>query len=145
MLSWLERNVRIVAVVLGALLALVIVFCAGVAVGARGFSLSPRGPLFLQRPFGSPSGFATRLPGHGAVGMITAIEGNTITMTDRLGEVQKIAVVGTTQIERERGQKLKLQDLQQGDRIVVIGSPENGVMRARFIRVLAPLPVQPKQ
>jgi hypothetical protein len=77
--------------------------------------------------------------------MITAIEGNTITMTDRLGEVQKIAVVGTTQIERERGQKLKLQDLQQGDRIVVIGSPENGVMRARFIRVLAPLPVQPKQ
>jgi hypothetical protein len=133
---WTHRGVQIAALVGAGLVVIGLVFCLGVLVGTRGVGLARWGyrPFSGIAPFGTNRAFV----GHGAIGAITALNGATITLTDRTGQVQTITVASNTRIERERGQRLALSDLHVGDRIAVIGSPENGKIGARFIRVLGP-------
>lgn len=127
-----KKNWRIVGLILGGAAALVLVFGLGVFVGARGAVRFARVPLapFARSPAPAP------LPGHGAIGVISQIDENTIRLTDRLGQSQNITVGAATEIERGRGQHITLQELRVGYHIVVIGSPDAGFIRARFIRVV---------
>ncbi len=131
---WQDRNVRIAILVAGGLLAVLLVFCLGALVGASAF-----------RPFGANPPFRPGAPGraHGAVGTVTAIQNDVITMQALGGQTEKIGVGPRTGIEIGPRRRGKLQDIQVGDRIVVIGSPGNGMIQARFIRVIRPQPANP--
>ncbi len=132
MSRWLaNKNVRIAALVVGGVVAVLLVFCLGVLVGSRVF-----------RPFGrgSPLRLFAPVLGHGAVGTVSTIQGNTITMMDATGELQTISVISSTGIEIGTRRHAQIQDIHVGDRIVVIGSPQNNTIQARFIRVFRAQP-----
>ncbi len=127
MSRWFEnRNIRIAGIVAGAVVVLVAVFYLGVLVGARAF-----------RPFGPGPGplLFLRFGGHGAVGRVTTIQGNQITLIDRDGQSQTISVTKSTLIEVGREHHKQLQDVHVGDSVVVIGSPQGNMIQAQFIRV----------
>ena len=127
MSRWFEnRKFRIAGIIIGAVVVLVAVFYLGVLVGARAL-----------RPIGSGPGPLSflRLGGHGAIGRVTAIQGDQITLTDRNGQSQIISVAKSTLIEVGREHHKQLQDIHVGDNIVVIGAPRANMIQARFIRV----------
>lgn len=73
--------------------------------------------------------------GHGAIGTVVRIEGNTIIVRDQDKE-HSINVSATTSIRRFRDAVL-LKDINAGDRIVVIGSPlSSGAVNADLIRIM---------
>jgi len=78
--------------------------------------------------------------GHGAVGTIQSIEDKMLTLQSRDGLVQ-VRVDAKTRIESApKRKKIELTDLKIGDRVVVIGSPnEQGQIIANLISTLAPL------
>lgn len=79
---------------------------------------------------------------HGAIGKITHIEGNTLTIQKANGTQQTVLIENRTRIERSipSNKMIKASDLQVGDRIIVVGTPERGYIRAVVIRIL---PVAP--
>ncbi len=126
MSKWFEnKNVRIAGIVVGSVAVLVAVFYLGVLVGARAFR--PAGP--------GPFAFFRLLSGHGAIGVVTKIQGNLITMTDRDGQTQTVSVSSSTLIEVGKARHQQIQDIHVGDHIVVIGSPQANIIQARVIRV----------
>jgi Domain of unknown function (DUF5666) len=135
MRKWFEnRNLRIAGIVVGAAVVLLLVFGLGVVVGASAFRPLGRGPL--------PFLFFRLQGGHGAVGKVTRINGNTITLTNPEEQAMTIAVTHTTRIEGDRRQHMRLQDIQVGDHIIVIGSPQGNVIQAQFIRVFRRTPTE---
>ncbi|MBI4787973.1 MAG: hypothetical protein HY782_13125 [Chloroflexi bacterium] len=123
--KWLRYGL----VIGGAVLALCIMFGAGIYVGRLSGRLGP-GPVPWFLPFFSG--------GHGAVGRIAALEAQTIRLELRDGASQVILLDRDTRIDKNH-QKLTLTDLKIGDSIVVIGSPTaEGQIKARWIRVLEP-------
>ncbi len=132
MSKWLaNKNVRIAALVIGGVIAALLIFSLGILVGSR--VIRPLGRGSLLRLFQLERGY-------GAVGTVTAIQGNTILMTGDDGEPQTIGVSTSTGIEIGTRRHEKLQNIHVGDRVVVIGSPQNNMIQARFIRVVRPQP-----
>lgn len=122
--TWLRSSL----IVVGIVLALGVVFSAGIFVGR-----------VSARPFGDRS-FRILAPffsgAHGAVGRIDKIDGGTLALSLRDGTSQIVLVDQATGIEKEH-QKVKLSELHVGDEILVIGSPDNqGRIDARWIHVL---------
>lgn len=83
---------------------------------------------------------------HGAIGKITQIEGNTLTIQKVNGTQQTVVIENRTRIERStpanKMVKIKASDLQVGDRVIVVGTPnEHGYIRAVVIRILPALPL----
>ncbi len=127
MSKWLaNKNVRIAALMIGGVVVALVIFGLGILVGARVFRPFGRGSLLRLFQVGR---------GYGAVGTVTAIQGSTITMMGQDGEPQTISVSTGTRIEIGTRRRAQLQDIHVGDRIVVIGSPKNGTIQARFIHV----------
>lgn len=127
-----NKNVRKAALIGGGVVILLLTFCLGVFVGAGAVGRLQRAPFGVIRLLGPYFG----LPGHGAVGTVTKRENATLEMVDRLNQQYTIKVSASTIIEDDRRHRIRLEDIQVGDRIAVIGSPDNGAIDARFIRVL---------
>ena len=121
--------------IIGPLLAVLVVFRAGVYVGFRQGAYLHRD--FAERGRMMPFGFAGELPQtHGGVGMITSVKLPSITIQTSDGSEKIVLVTASTTIRGFNG-NIKPQDLKQGDALIVLGTPdEQGVIDARFIRLL---------
>lgn len=131
-----NKNVRTAVLIGGGVIVLLLTFCLGVFVGASAAGRLPRSPFNVVRLLGPYFGH----PGHGAVGTVTKTGNGTLEMMDRMNQQYTIKVSGSTIIEDDRRHRIQLQDIHVGDRIAVIGSPENGAIDARFIRLLGEEP-----
>ena len=130
---------------IGTMLALLVVFSAGVSVGTRRASYGLAWQKNYDRNFGMGIGRESgkmlflneRLPGaHGAVGPIIRKELPEIIVSDK-DAIEKTVLVGeNTAIHRMR-ESIKADDLSVDDFVVVIGSPnETGQIEAKLIRVM---------
>ncbi len=118
---------------LSGLAVLVLVFGAGFAVGR--WNASPFG--FFGVSTRAPREFTIRT-GHGAIGMIQAIEGQRITIQSRDGKLATILVNNDTKFDKNL-EKILFTDLKPNDQIIVIGSPnEDGEINARLIGLVDP-------
>ena len=86
------------------------------------------------------------LGGHGAIGRIQSIEGQTITLEVNAGATQIVLVNAETVYERgPRRRPIALSDLKVGDRVAVIGAPNaDGHIVAKtinqFVTLATPTP-----
>ncbi|MBI5301317.1 MAG: hypothetical protein HY868_04200 [Chloroflexi bacterium] len=112
--------------IFGAVIILALVFGAGFVAGRMSVRFTTR----ADAPRVIPGG-------HGALGAIQSIEGPVITLATRDGIVQ-VVVDQKTLIERAtRGKTITLAELRVGDRIAVIGSPnDQGQIVAKLISQL---------
>ncbi len=130
-----------VTVGIAAILVLVTIFGLGVFVGTQKARFSYRWAEQYHRHFGGPRGgfmrnFGLRdfIDGHGVFGKILKIEDNTIIVKSGKDVEKSIVVSDQTTIKRGR-ETIKVSDLKVDDIIVVIGSPTDGQIKAKMIRV----------
>ena len=149
--------------ILGCLIAAAVVFAAGVHVGERRARYSyqwganyernfvggpdrimnggperfdsqlggPAGPMGMARNFGGQN-FRN---GHGLAGTIVSITDGNIIIKDPSGKENTVAVGDKTLIKNGQAD-LKITDLKNDERLVVIGKPgDNGIINADLIRV----------
>lgn len=145
MSNFLESKiVRTTLWILGGLIVLVVVFGLGITVGydragfASGFDrnyfrifygAAPGGPIGLMAP---PMPMSI----HGVVGTVIDLSTSSISVKNRQGNEQSVAVSSGTDIRNGNG-NIMIGDIVVGDQIAVIGGPNSeGQIDARFIRVL---------
>ena len=124
-------------------------FRIGMSVGFRKANFSYRWGENYHKNFAGPrGGFFENMDrndfmgAHGVFGQILKIENNTLAVKGLDGVEKSILVKEDTAIEHLR-YSIKLNDLKQGDHIVVIGDPkDSGVIEAKFIRLM---PAPPKE
>ena len=134
-----NKWIRIILIGVGAVLVLCILLGAGVFVMRWSAIHSGDRPVGLFRQIFR----LTR--GYGAVGSISSINGQNITLLLLDGTTQTVMVSNQTRIELNR-KKLSLPDLKVGDRITVLGSPlDGGNISARLIHVLRPAESPPSR
>lgn len=80
-----------------------------------------------------PNGRGMRdMQGRGTFGVITAINGDTLTLEGREGRTETVKVTSGTNYRRE-GQDAKLGDFKVGDRVGVMGEQKDGVWTAQWV------------
>lgn len=134
---------------LAAFVIIVLIFGAGMFVGGMKAQFSYRWAENYHKNFagprngfmmGGPGGMPFALPGdfiegHGTVGSIMKIEGNTLTIKGQ-GNVEKVVLVSDKTIFKSGMQDIKLSDLKVDDWVVIIGNPnDQGQIEARLIRL----------
>jgi len=154
-----SRKIKIVAIVVGSLLIILIIFAAGVGVGLRkGRFSNDFGKNYERNFMGSRfdfdrdrgmmegrGGFMGKIMreltgrdfrnANGLSGTIISITDNNLVIKDRDNKENTVAVTDKTIIKLGRD-SIQLGDLKQNDQVVVIGSPgDNGVINADLIRV----------
>jgi hypothetical protein len=123
-----NKWLRFSLILVGFVLALGIVFGAGIFVGRASGRVDGLRPVRWFALFFNGA--------HGAVGRVEKIEGQTVTLVLRDGSSQTVLVDQETRIEKSR-QRITTGDLHQGDAVQVIGSPDNsGRIKARWVRVM---------
>jgi len=149
--NWLQSKIFHGAVLgVAGVLALLVVFKAGMVVGVRKADFSCRWSDNYHRNFGGPRngflpGFGDRdfIDANGTAGQVIKIEGANIVIRGR-DDVEKVVVVDrATAIKRFRD-TVTIGDLKVNDMIVVIGEPNDaGQIEAKLIRVLPPPEMPP--
>jgi len=142
-----SKKFKIILLGIAGLIAGLLIFQAGIFVGYRKAAFSYNWEQNYPRIFGAPPGdflneFRDRgfISGHGTVGQIIKIEGNTIVIKGNDNAEKTIIVSDSTAIQSGR-QSININDLKIDDFIVTIGSPDNsGQIQAKFIRVMPPPP-----
>jgi len=145
-----SKKFKIAAGVVGSFILALVIFGAGVSVGIHKARFSYRFGENYERnfmgprpggPMGGPMGFFRDMEGrdfrngHGISGNIVSISDNTIAIKDPQNKEISIAVNNKTVI-KDRMNDVKITDLKQDEKIVVIGKPgDNGVINADLIRV----------
>ncbi len=139
MLKW-------VIIGLAGFVVLILVFGAGMKVGALKARYSYRWAENYQRNFAGPrggflgnfrQGFEGRdfINAHGTFGSIIKIDGSTVIVKSK-DDVEKTVLVSEKTTITAHRESLKVSDLKIDDQIVVIGSPnEQGQIEARLIRL----------
>ncbi len=123
-----NKWLRFGLILVGTVLALAIVFGAGIFVGRMGGRANALHPIRWFTIFFSGA--------HGAVGRVEKIDGQTLTLELRDGSPQTVLLDSQTRIEKNR-QRITAGDLHSDDQIQVIGSPgDQGSIRARWVRVM---------
>ncbi|MFA5872158.1 MAG: DUF5666 domain-containing protein [Parcubacteria group bacterium] len=151
-----SKNFRVAAIAVGIILIIFVSFAGGVMVGLKKARFSYKfgenyernfvgshmdmmgrpGPGGLDFPPGGPLSHDFR-NAHGLAGTIISIADNNIVVKDRDGKENTINVTEKTVIKRQRDD-IKIEDLKQGDQIVVMGNPgDNGALNADLIRVFS--------
>jgi preprotein translocase subunit YajC len=121
---------------LGGLLVLCIVLGAGILLGRFSVPRQQRVATLLRSPLSIVSG-------HGAIGTLQSVSGQTLAIELRNGTTQTVLIDKNTRIERNR-EKITLSDLKQGDWVTVIGSPnDQSQIVAKWVRVLSPAETEP--
>lgn len=145
-----SKKLKVAAGIVGAFVLALVIFGAGVSVGIHKARFSYRfgenyeknfmGPL-PGGPMGGPMGFFRDMEGrdfrngHGIAGSIISIADNTIVIKDQENKEISIAVTDKTIIKDNRND-IKISDLKQDEKIVIIGKPgDSGVINADLIRV----------
>ncbi len=129
--KWLRYGL----IALGGLFVLTLVFGAGFVAGRWSASPFRALPLTARRDL-------TFKSGHGAIGMIRAIEGQKITIQSRDGKLETVLVSNDTQFDKNF-KKISYSDLKINDPIVVIGSPnEDGEIDARLVGLIDPTTIR---
>jgi len=127
----------------GIFLAVIFIFLAGIFVGVEKARFSygwgehyyenfvdRRGP---PPPFTNPD--RDYMNAHGVFGEIIKIEGNNIILKNP-DDTEVTITTDSQTVVKSRNQDLKLSDIKAGDKIVVIGSPnDQGQIQAKFIRM----------
>lgn len=152
-----NKNLKISVIVVGGLLAILVIFAAGVGVGLRKARFSNDFGRNYERNFmgsrfdqgrgmmggrvGFVGGMMREFSGrdfrnaNGLAGTIISITDNNLIIKDGDNKENTVAVTDKTLIKSRRDD-LKLSDLKNNDQIVVIGQPgDNGVINADLIRV----------
>lgn len=151
-----SKKIKIAAIIVGVFLIALIIFASGVAVGlhkakfscdwGKNYERNFMGPRIndMERPGflpGPPPEFMNKIEGrdfrnaHGLSGEIISIADNTIVIKDRDNKENTVAVTEKTMI-KSRQNDLKISDLKQGDKIIIMGKPgDNGVVNADLIRI----------
>lgn len=129
--------------ILGGLIVLFVVFGLGIVVGydragfAAGFDRNYYRIFYGAAPDG-PAGFmAPPMPIaiHGVVGTVIDLGTSTISVRDQKDNEQSVAISSATVI-RSGGSDVAINNMTVGDRITVIGEPnDQGQIAARFIRI----------
>ena len=149
-------STKTVLIAIGALVAALVIFQAGIFVGYRKASFSYGDGDNFHHMFGNPEhrgmmgfGGMGSFPGeeftsaYGTTGTIVKIALPTIVVagTDK---VEKTIIVNEQTILRHFRDDIKNSDLKVGDTIIVIGAPNasSSQIEAKLIRVLPPLPGQ---
>lgn len=139
-----SRTGRYVGIGLGALIVAALIFHMGYAAGLRGaygmhgmqrVDSDDNRPPFLQ-PFGNPSMPRGFIPGgHGLIGTITAVNGSTVALQTRDGQLRTILLATSTVIKAPPG-ATSTTLISQGE-ILVVGEPnEEGNIQAIIIQIL---------
>lgn len=124
--------------------AIVLIFGAGIVVGGAKAKFSYRWAESYHKNFAGPrSGFfgnwrsfprGDLIEGHGAFGEIIELKDDSFVIKGR-NDIEKLIVV-TERTIIKKGQENAKGELQIGDRVVVIGSPnDEGQIEAKLIRV----------
>ena len=135
-------------IIVGLILAALVVFQAGIAVGEHRAGFSYRGGENYYRVFGNPqdpmSGmFNEELSeGDGTVGKIISVHLPSFVVEDN-DQTEKTVLVSTSTTIRNLRDATSSTALSPGEYVIVIGDPtENSEIDARFIRLLPPPPAQ---
>lgn len=134
------------AIVLSVVFISLLIFSLGVAVGTKKARFSEHFGKNYERNFApappGPMGFFDDFEGrrmrnaHGIIGTVISASFDKITMKDRENNEVSVSISEKTAI-RERRNDLNITDLKNGQKIVVLGRPqEDGSIKADFIRVL---------
>jgi hypothetical protein len=140
-----SKSFRWVLIGIGCLIVLLFVFKLGEFVGARKADFSYRWGENYHRMFGGPRGgflqdFGGRdlLPGHGTVGIVIKIDGNSLIVKSPDGVEKTVVITPDTTIRRGSA-IIKVPEIVPDTQIVVIGTPkDNGTIEAKFIRIFDP-------
>jgi len=130
---------------LGTLLAILLIFSAGMAVGYERASF---GKDWDTNYYGNMNRFQRamvpfehgddNLNSHGAIGNISSINLPTF-MVNGPHQAEQIIMVGSSTIVRLMRSPATTGDLKSGQQVIVIGAPDQeGRIRATFIRIVAP-------
>ena len=153
-----SKMLKVAALAVGGFLVILVSFAGGVAVGLKKARFSYKWGEnyernFMGGPLRGPMGMKGQTPGpremmrdfegrgfrnaHGIAGSVISVADNKIVIKDRNGQENTISVDDKTLIKRGQD-NISLNDLKNGDRIVVMGSPDdNGVVKADLIRVFS--------
>ncbi len=138
-------KVRSVLWTLGVVVAVLVVFGAGAAVGYRRALFASRfGQNYYRNFYGGSPGGMMGLMGpigkmsfsmHGVAGEVINVSSSSISVMDPSGNEQSVAIIPETLIREDDG-TITVGELQAGDMVTVIGGPNGeGQIEARFIRV----------
>jgi hypothetical protein len=129
-----SKKIRTMLWVLGALIALLIVFGLGISIGYDRASFASRFDENYARNF-TPGQAPSPVSDHGITGSVIDIGTATISVDDQSNNEHSISVSSGTVI-REMNNTIQIGDIKIGDQVVVIGEPNlEGQIAARFIRV----------
>jgi len=146
-----SRPLRVIVYTLAAIIALLLVFTAGMLAGFSHVRLQRRFDAHMPPPpYGAaPTGGFPHLlfdaGGHGVIGTISSIALPEITIVSRDGTSRTIVLASTTALRNDRGDA-STSALSLGDTIVAIGVPQgNGEITTKLIRILSIPPPPPAQ
>ena len=141
-----QKGFKIIALAVGAVILLLLVFSTGVKVGTLKAHYSYKWAENYHRNFAGPRegffgdlkrGFGDKdfIDAHGIFGTIIKIDGNIILIKGKDNVESAVLVSDTTVIRRGR-ETIKPADLKTDNHIVIIGSPtEQGQIDAKLIRL----------
>jgi hypothetical protein len=125
--------------------SIVLIFGAGMVIGGMKANFSYRWAESYHKNFGGPrSGFMSDwrnippmpgdfIEGHGAFGEIIELEDNGFIIRGQ-GDVEKVIIINTNTVIK-KGMKTVEDNLQVGDQVVIIGTPnKDGQIEAALIR-----------
>jgi hypothetical protein len=138
------------AIAAGSIALALLIFGAGVSVGIHKARFSSRfGENYEKNfmgprpggPMGGPKGFFQDMEsrdfrhGHGIAGTIVSIAQNSIVIKDLENKETSVTITDKT-IIKDRRNDIKITDLKQNQKIVVLGKPgDDGVIGADLIRI----------
>ena len=138
-----SKKTKVTLAVLLALFVILLAFNAGMAVGFRKARFSYEYGDNYHKNFAGPSrGFGDDMRGdsflnsHGSFGEITEIASTTLVIKAGSEPEKVIAISSSTEIRRFRD-RITLPELETGDKVVVVGEPnDSGQIEAKLIRVI---------
>jgi hypothetical protein len=130
---------------LGALLAILLIFSAGMAVGyqraafSRGWNENYYGNMSrFGRIFEPFAGDSDNLNSHGAIGNIMSVNLPRFVVRGPR-QAEQVVAIGSSTVVRLMRSPGTINNLKSGERVIVIGVPDQeGQIRATFIRIIAP-------
>lgn len=146
-----SKYFRVSAVAIGVLLVALVSFGFGMRVGMHKALFSSQWGRNYERNFMGPEGntrgpqFADRFMGrawrngHGLAGDVLSVTSDGLIIKNPENQESTVSV-GDATIINHGTETVRLQDVRVGDRVVVIGKPqEDGTVKARLIRIFDPL------
>lgn len=141
-----SNTVKYALIGLGGLLAILVVFQAGMIVGFKKASFAFKGGDNFYRAFGpeTKAKFSAMIPqddfvvSHGAVGKVVSVSLPRFIIQDQQRIEKEIVIRGDTVMRRLRGDATST-DLRLDDYVIVIGSPnDRAQVEAKMIRFVPP-------